>query len=178
MFQQAPLGLLIEIQESGAWIVPIDQVTDCKDVFELITGSKGVPQDRYQRIYVMALREDRIKGAIRRFMWIPTTSMLADCLTKSMISNIMYDLLHFGYWQFDNSGQDPLCALELQHSLNFDETDLVNIRKWPRQSDSESDRHKRPEWESPSCASFVRISRVCSLSRSRTTRTISALVTL
>ena len=68
------------------------------------------------RVYVMSLREERMKQGIRRFLWIPTTAMLADSLTKQMISNIMYDLLHFGFWQFDNSNQNPLMAMELQLS--------------------------------------------------------------
>ena len=159
-----PLKLLIEIQENAMWAIPVDQVTDCKDVFELVTGQKGVPQDRYQRVYVMSLREDRIKQAIRRFFWIPTQAMLADCLTKQMISNIMYDLLHFGFWQFDNHGFDPLCAMELAQRQHIDETDIVRISQWPKQSDAPSDgfkgreRERRPEWEAPSCASFVSFS--------------------
>ena len=161
--QPASLRLLIEIQENAQWAIPVDQCTDCKDVFELVTGLKGVPQDRYQRVYVMSLREDRIKQAIRRFMWIPTTAMLADSLTKQMISAIMYDLLHFGYWQFDNRGLNPLVAMELQLSSRIDESEIVDIRNWP-QSDESSDRvnvkERRPEWESPSCASYVRFPRL------------------
>ena len=160
--QQTPLRILIEIQEAAAWALPIDQCTDCKDVFELVTGIKGVPQDRYQRVYVMSLREDRIKQGIRQFYWIPTSAMLADSLTKQMISAIMYDLLHFGFWQFDNKSLNPLIAMELQLSDRIDESEIVNIKDWPKASDARSDskrvREIRPEWESPSCASFVRIS--------------------
>ena len=157
---QTPLKLLIEIQESAAWALPIDQCTDCKDVFELITGQKGVPQDRYQRVYVMSLREERMKQGIRRFLWIPTTAMLADSLTKQMISNIMYDLLHFGFWQFDSNNLNPLIAMELQLSNHFDESEIVNIKDWPLADASSAPitRTKRPEWESPSCASIVKIS--------------------
>ena len=162
--QQTLLKLLIEIQEKAAWAIPVDRCTDCKDVFELVTGFKGVPQDRYQRVYVMSLREDRIKQAIRRFFWIPTTAMLADCLTKSMISSIMYDLLHFGFWNFENKGLNPLVALELQLNADRPETDIINIKNWPKQPDSKFGNHilpeRRSEWESPSCASFVRISLV------------------
>ncbi len=104
----------------------------------------------------MALREDRIKGSIRRFFWIPTQAMLADCLTKQMISNIMYDLLHYGYWQFDNHGFDPLCAMELQHATVIDEIDIVRISQWPKKADvASAKQERRPEWESPSCASYI-----------------------
>ena len=61
----AKLSTFIEIQEAGAWMVPIDHFTDCRDLFHLVVGEKGVPQDRYQRLYILALREDRIKGTIR-----------------------------------------------------------------------------------------------------------------
>ena len=62
---QPSLPQLIELQEDAAWKLPIDQYTDCRDLFMLMVGLKGVPQDRYQRLYVLSLREDRIKGAIR-----------------------------------------------------------------------------------------------------------------
>ena len=77
-----------------------------------------------------------------------------------MISNIMYDLLHFGFWQFDNNNLNPLIAMELKLANHFDESEIVNIKNWP-QADATSApiiRTKRPEWESPSCASTVRIS--------------------
>ena len=38
------LSSLRAMQEDGAWIIPIDHVTDCKDVFELVTGPKGILQ--------------------------------------------------------------------------------------------------------------------------------------
>ena len=82
--------------------------------------------------------------------------MLADCLTKQMISAIIYDLLHFGYWQFDNKNIDPLCAPELALRAEFDESELVNIKN-TRKADEMSVKQRRPEWESPSCA-FIRIS--------------------
>ena len=109
----------------------------------------------------MSLREDRLKQAIRRFFWIPTTAMLADCLTKQMISAIIYDLLHYGYWQSENKNLNPLCALELHLASSLDESEIVRIKEWPL-SDDASDRRKRtvkrPEWESPSCANYIHIS--------------------
>ena len=84
-----PLQTLIQIQEKGNWLFPIDHYTDCRDLFQLVVGEKCVPQDRYQRLYVLSLREDRIKGSIRRFIWIPTCSMIVDPLTKPMISKVL-----------------------------------------------------------------------------------------
>ena len=52
------------------------------DVFELCCGAKGVPSDKMQRIIILSLREDRLRGNIRSFMHWPTAVMLADGLTK------------------------------------------------------------------------------------------------
>ena len=67
--KSTPLSTLIQIQEDALWVIPIDHCTDCNDLFQLVVGDKGVPQDRYQRVYIMSLREDRVTGHIRRFFW-------------------------------------------------------------------------------------------------------------
>jgi len=126
---------LIAIQERAEWCIPIDHYTDCRDLFELTVGERGVPQDRYQRLYIMSIREDRIKRAIRYFIWIPTSAMLADALTKSMISRIMYDLLTHGYWNAYCTGpkgneQQPLVAPPLQ-TTTYTEHDLRDIKTMP-----------------------------------------------
>ena len=61
-------------------------------------GNKGVPQDRYQRLYVLSLREDRIRQNIRLTLWIPTEFMIADALTKTMNTEAMRTLLTTGQW--------------------------------------------------------------------------------
>jgi len=63
-------------------LLPVDHVTDCMDVFELCTGSKGIASDKTQRILILSIREDRWHGLIRHFYHYPTASMLADGLTK------------------------------------------------------------------------------------------------
>jgi hypothetical protein len=130
----SPLTVLTKIQEVGGWVIPLDHCTDCRDLFQLVLGEKGVPQDRYQRLYILSLREDRIKGAIRHFIWIPTAAMVADALTKVMISPIMYDLLTHGYWQLKCVGlqgqkQDPLLAPALTISRDYTESDLLDPTK-------------------------------------------------
>jgi hypothetical protein len=130
----SPLTVLTKIQEVGGWVIPLDHCTDCRDLFQLVIGEKGVPQDRYQRLYILSLREDRIKGAIRHFIWIPTAAMVADALTKVMISPIMYDLLTHGYWQLKCVGlqgqkQDPLLAPALTISRDYTESDLLDPTK-------------------------------------------------
>ena len=130
----ATLSMLIKIQEEGGWVIPIDHYTDCRDLFQLVVGEKGVPQDRYQRLYILSLREDRIKGTIRFFLWIPTSAMISDALTKVMISPNLYDLITHGYWRWKCVGpqgqeQKPLVALALQHRLDYSEEDLINLGK-------------------------------------------------
>ena len=63
-------------------LVPVDHVADCMDVYELCTGSKGVPSDKTQRILILSLREDRWHGLIRHFYHYPTASMIADGLAQ------------------------------------------------------------------------------------------------
>ena len=53
------------------------------DLFELVTGHKGLSSDKTQRILILSLREDRWRGLIRRFFHYPATGMLADGLTKT-----------------------------------------------------------------------------------------------
>ena len=63
-----PLQALIQIQENGKWCSPIDHCTDCRDLFQLVVGEKGVPQDRYQRLYVLSLREDKNKRCYQKIL--------------------------------------------------------------------------------------------------------------
>ena len=84
IFKQAPtLSNLLTAREKALYIVPIDHYTDCHDMYDLICGGKGIPQDKGQRLAILALRGARLCGAIRRFYHIPTDAMLADALTKA-----------------------------------------------------------------------------------------------
>ena len=83
---------MIAMQERNITIVPVDHVTDCMDLFELATGSKGLSNDKTQRIVVMSIREDRLCRRIRNFFHVPTAGMIADGLTKP---GTFYQLLRF-----------------------------------------------------------------------------------
>eukprot|EP00959_Pyramimonas_sp_CCMP1952_P196812 4115327-Pyramimonas_sp.AAC.1 len=72
-------------------------------MFELVTGLKGVPQDRQQRLAVMALGEERMTGRMGFTIHIPTDVMLRDALTKpGMFPQLMY-LLTTGIAKFRGS---------------------------------------------------------------------------
>ena len=70
------------MQEYGYPIVPVDLVTDCMDVFELVCNCKGLSNDKNQRLVIFSLREDRLRRKIRAVQHWPTGVMLADGLTK------------------------------------------------------------------------------------------------
>ena len=87
---------LVDIQENGNPALPSDFYMDCRDLFELCTGQKVLPQDKAQRLYVLGIRETRITGRIRQTTLIPTESMTADALTKPMQSPELLQFLTTG----------------------------------------------------------------------------------
>ena len=112
---------LLMAQEFGIKGLPLDSYTDCRDFYELSSGSKSVPQDKSQGLNAMAYREARIRGRLSLDYldsnddggWpdkvygfpstddlIPTESMTADGLTKSMVSPPLMTLLSAGMVEF------------------------------------------------------------------------------
>ena len=116
---------LLAIQEQGSWPLPIDHMTDSRDLFELSTGEKGVPQDRNQRLYVLSIREDRLLNKIRHLYLIPTQCMTADAMTKPMSSFPLMLLLTSGLLLFFNMDKHPIIRRTLEKQLpGFAETEL------------------------------------------------------
>eukprot|EP00959_Pyramimonas_sp_CCMP1952_P101945 2131992-Pyramimonas_sp.AAC.1 len=70
------------MEQNDILIVPCDGITDCMDLFELVSGGRGLTTDKTQRISIMSLREDRLTGRFRRITHVPTASMLSDGMTK------------------------------------------------------------------------------------------------
>ncbi|CAE7721255.1 unnamed protein product [Symbiodinium sp. CCMP2592] len=95
---------LLACQEGGVRQLPVDDYTDCRDFFELASGDKSVPQDKGQRLYVLAFREARLHGRLRWLALTPTQSMTADGLTKSMVAPPLMSLLSTGVVRFYNHG--------------------------------------------------------------------------
>lgn len=60
---QPTLSQLAAIQEAGNPQLPIDDYGDCNDVYQLVTMSKTLLQDKTQRIYILSLRESRLYQA-------------------------------------------------------------------------------------------------------------------
>jgi hypothetical protein len=115
---------LAALQEHGNDALPIDHYTDCRDLFELVTGEKTLPQDKAQRIYTLALKEARLCGRIRWFILIPTQCMTSDALTKPMLSRSLLHLLSAGFVYFANEGKHVIYGRRLPKIEIEDETNL------------------------------------------------------
>ncbi len=89
---------LLQMQEHNMSIVPVDHVTDCMDLFELVTNVKGLSNDKAQRLAILALRKDRITRRIRNFIHDPTKAMLADGLTKDGVFEQLLYYATTGRW--------------------------------------------------------------------------------
>ena len=122
--KQPTLEKLILYQESGSPLFPVDAATDCRDFCELATGSKSLPQDKLQRLYLLAIKEARVTGRLQNFMLIPTQCMTADALTKPMVSYVLNKVLSSGYVRFWNEDKHPALVRRLPTLAEISEEDL------------------------------------------------------
>jgi hypothetical protein len=120
------LAQLTDAAENGKWVLPVDHCTDCFDVYDLITGTKGTPQDKSQRLYVMRLREDRLIGKVRYWIFTPTKAMLADALTKKMVSEQLNFLLTDGIIYLRNEGTKQVTVRYIKPQKHVTEQDLLD----------------------------------------------------
>ena len=82
------LQQLAALQEAGVPFLPVDAMTDCKDLYSLTTGRTALPQDKSQRVYILAHREARLCGRLRWIILVPTQSMVADDESSTTASTI------------------------------------------------------------------------------------------
>ena len=52
----------MDISDQGQYVIPLDHFTDCRDLWELVTGLKGVRADRIHRLAIKALGDERLTG--------------------------------------------------------------------------------------------------------------------
>eukprot|EP00959_Pyramimonas_sp_CCMP1952_P107532 2247913-Pyramimonas_sp.AAC.1 len=88
----------------------------------------SLPQDQHQRLYVLSVREDRRRGYIRWLFWCPTTAMVAYGLTTNMLSEILYDLIAYGYWRVETQGIECLVATIDASAITVPKTDLIHMK--------------------------------------------------
>ena len=125
---------LLAVQERGVRELPVDDLGDCRDLFELVSGERGISQDKGQRLYVLALREARMSQRLRWVGLVPTASMTADALTKSMLAPPMMQLLSSGTVSFHNEEKHAITLRTLPlvdqvEERHFDLTDKELIRE-------------------------------------------------
>ena len=123
--QPKSFHLMLEIERLGAFVVPVDHVTDCFDFLELVTGLRGVPADKSQRLAILSAREERMTGRIRHFFHFPTDIMLADELTKSGIYPQLLRFLTTGLLSLHSA--KPVTVRTLRASLSYTEDDLMHL---------------------------------------------------
>ena len=123
---------LLAVQERGVRQLPIDDLGDCRDLYELVCGDRGITQDKGQRLYVLALREARMSQRLRWIGLVPTASMTADALTKSMLAPPMMQLLSSGTISFFNEEKHHIVLRSLpfmkqveEHHLDLSDKELI-----------------------------------------------------
>ena len=120
---------LLQLQDSGKYVLPVDHVTDCMDFYELACGLKGIPSDKTQRLSVLSIREHKLTSRIRNF-FCPTQSMLVDALTKPMWSDTLHKFITTGYWITNNVENKPIRLRTMVIQDDYTEHDLINIDKF------------------------------------------------
>ena len=98
--EQLDLKDFIRVEKAGNYDLPIDVLCDCNDVLELVTGKKGVPQDKSQRLIILSLRERRLMGRSGFHIHIRTQDMVCNCLTKHAPCEQILKLLLAGCIEF------------------------------------------------------------------------------
>ena len=112
------------IQENSHPDLPDDCYGDCRDLYELCTGSRTLPQDKTQRLYVLSIKESRLTGRARMISLVPTECMTADSLTKRMISHFMMHFLTTGVVEFWKEEKHPVVSRVIPTVSDITEDDL------------------------------------------------------
>ena len=123
-----PLDRLLEVSDSACYTLPLDHVTDCHDLLELVCGIKGVPSDKTQRLSILAIREDRLSRRIRHFLHVPTNAMIMDGLTKTGTYPELLRLLSSGFWRVWSPPEKHVTIRTCARKDNFDEQDLLDLK--------------------------------------------------
>ena len=89
------------LEESGQLPVPLILFTDCRSVYNTLSASDlRTPTEASLVLVVAMLRELLEKHAIQAISWISTNDMVADGLTKGLISRKgLLKLCNEGTWQ-------------------------------------------------------------------------------
>ena len=127
---------LIDMSSRGLYDMPVHHFTDCFDLVELATGSRGCPQDRSQRLIILSIRERRLLGKTQSTNHLQTQDMPCNALTKSdPADRQLAKLLESGMLVFEHA----TVHRPVQHvTEDYDEADLLSY------NDDTSAAQKRP----------------------------------
>lgn len=96
-----------------------------------------MPQDKSQRVYIMAHREARLCGRLRWLILVPIECMTSDALTKPMVSPSLNELMSSRI-VFFNVEKRPILARRLppvdeidEEKLMTPDNDLLRMQRGP-----------------------------------------------
>ena len=102
----------------------VDLATDCGDLFELVTGQKGIPLDKSQRLVIGALRQRRLQQKVRATLKITDGDMLANPLTKVVAQqHVFHHFLATGMLEF----RDEITYRTSRHVAEFGDHELESL---------------------------------------------------
>ena len=115
---------VLEMHLNSRHHIMIDLCTDAMNLFELLVHKKALPNDKHHRVGILALREDRLTRRIRNVYHLPTSIMLADPLTKHMISKVFMLFVTTGTWSTITDKQIRI-KLSCKRPSSYTENDLI-----------------------------------------------------
>ena len=76
--------------------MPGIMVTEAKSLYDHLNATGSIPKERQTLIDLLVVR-DLIDNNALKLLWVPTTHMMADVLTKSMkLTDVMHKFYHQG----------------------------------------------------------------------------------
>ena len=107
--------------------IPFDICTDAMNLYEMVVHSKALPNDKYHRVGILALREDRFCRRLRCMIHLPTQIMLADPLTKHMVMQTFMTYVTTGRWDTTvPDGTRVRVRRGVQRPQTYTEKDLID----------------------------------------------------
>ena len=79
---------ILQLDLDGIYDLPVDALADCRYLYELTVGARGVPQDRTQRLMIVSLQNRTILGKTWSTSWMSAYDMPATGCTKYQSSDL------------------------------------------------------------------------------------------
>ena len=133
LYQGLPVGgVRTLLQETS--MLDVHGAIDANGLFEsLISKDLGKITDKGMLLYVKAMRQALLEKLFRLFCWIPTQSMLADSLTKTMDPGELWERFYAESWW------TPLRQEWLPEDLKIFDTLTGTVTRWRMEEDITSE---------------------------------------